>query len=941
MAEEEKKDPIIFDEQGILLSNIIDLTKGRSKKGIRNTNSASMPDQAAAAYKNFLSPSSERGLPNVCLIDTETPSTFLNLLKGDPTKNDILLRLSTFELSSLVPVIRIFKVFYDLEIDQELILEFPFDTTANDIDSIFQTSTGRGSGVGITSIDWKQNPKNEANLSTYKVNLNLHLQNIEEFFKKRYSTTINNKIFSIAIEDLLYQRKEFRKKTNEGSAVYDPDKYVIKMIVGWQISEAGLESIKDNSDRSKEETDLLLDALREQKDVLYLTFISHQIEFNEDGSVDLQINYFGRADTNIADIEKSNVFSLGSSYEAQVQNLKSQIQALERETSSIKEQVDKQDSKETELFDPSTWNKAFRTDTDNENKLENQNKTLEVLREDLKNLQLSAKKTKFNRLITRMLQRKYIHLFSYNNEIVELTSKLKGKFNLQSVTNVKDIEEYNKEKNALDARIKQEEKSQATGGKDNILQIRSADQYTISVQTRDALKELDPGVANGELPFVYQPSSGTGFLDKIYDWLVEDDVTTAHNDLYNIITQGDFEKSDGNGRTNFSFFYLSSLIDVLIEPIMNNNYNCPNFINKKTRVILGPMTLVDYGSLVSDGRTYKIFDSVEAEKADQPTYVKVFKGETVSINVGDIPISLKDFALWFNEYYVNKDKEQVAFNEFVSSLINDLVITSINNQVYPYAPKQKAKFSIDCFTSVIGPKNESIFINNIKQYRFGSTTTINPSAGGFRIDQRALESLKTKGRDMERDHDPNSDDYLPNKDYIVIYCINEAPYERIGDYFEDKKDGILHLYAGDSKGTIRSLKFSRVDNPNRRAENILAATGEGAGVSKVIREKYNVNIEMFGNTAIQAGTYVFLRPTFSGASNKDGNSVQNTEKILRELGLGGYYMVTEVQSNIDIGDFRTTIRGTWSAFGDGTMNDGEREYADLPPNTQATKGQVL
>ncbi len=941
MAEDKKTEPYIFDEQGILLSNIIDLTNGRSEKGISDSFGPTDPQQAVSTYKKYLSLTNEPGLSNVCLIDTKNPSTFLNILKGDSKRNDILLKLSTFELSSLVPVIRVFKVFYDSITDNEIVLELPFETTAKGIDTIFETSMGRGSGAGITSVEWKQNPKNEANLSTFKVNLNLHLQNVEEFFKTKNSITLSDgKEYNVQLQDLLYQRKEWRKENNEGSAVYDPDKYVLKMVVGWQADDSILERIKEHSNRNPEETQLLIDALRDQKEVFYLTFVSHTIEFNEDGSLDLQINYFARSDMNMDNINKSNIMNLGTAYESLISNIKKEIDLVKKQNTEFTQQVDK-DKLQREKEDKESFLPSFNFESESESSLKANNEKLKELEEKLKEVEGNAKRRKFNNITTRMLERGHIHLFSYDVELVKLISNLKGKFNLSSVTDIKNVREYIS--STIEAKSRHEselrKKSIATGGRGNISNIGELDKTTLSHELKEkmaasALKAENPTESDNlnqikaDIRLAAEQASGED----------PDDIIKSNNELYELLLEGKTAKNalvERHGRKHFAFFYLSSLIDAVLEPIMNTNKFAPNFINKKTRVILGPMTIIDYGSLVSDGRTYKIFDSIEAEREDKPTYVKVFTGKPIIINIGDIPISLKDFANWFNENYINKNKEQVTFNEFISDLVNNLIITSINSQAYPFAPRQKAKFAIDSFTSIAGLKNESVFVNNLLQYKRYKKQKMNPGAGGFRVAQEKLESLKTKSKDIDKDQDPSADFYLPNKDYIVVYCINDSPYERVGDYEVDKKDGILHLYANESRGTLRNIKFSRVDNANRRADNILAESGTGRGVSKIIREKYNVSIEMFGNTCIQAGTYIFLKPTYSSQSG-----VNNTEKLLRDLGLGGYYMVTEVSNNIEIGDFRTSIRGTWSAFADGNMNDGEREYSSPPPGIEPSKGVV-
>jgi len=265
---ETSAEPKVLDEQGILLFNLIELTKGRTKKGIKHTNFNK--DPASMQNLGSIINNTNGGdalLPSICLIDTEDPSSFMNLLKADPERNDILLRMSTFELSSLVPVIRLFKIFVN-PAGEEIILELPFDTKAAGIESIFQNSTGRGTGAGVTSFQWKQNPKNEAASSTYKVNLNLYLQNVQEFYKTRNTTMFNDTILDFSIQDLLYQRKDWRIQTNEGTSTYNPDSYIIKAIVGWEISDGGIQSLRDNGSK-REDIELFLKAIKSQKEVLY------------------------------------------------------------------------------------------------------------------------------------------------------------------------------------------------------------------------------------------------------------------------------------------------------------------------------------------------------------------------------------------------------------------------------------------------------------------------------------------------------------------------------------------------------------------------------------------------------------------------------------------------------------------------------------------------
>ena len=907
----------------------------------------------------------------------------MNLLKTNPKTSDLLLRMSTFELSSLVPTIRLSKIFHNPATKEETILELPFETTAWTVENIYETGAGRGAGYGITSVEWKQNPKNEAAVSTYKVAINMHLQSIEEFFIRRAQTTVSDgTILTLAIEDLLYQRKQWRLASNEGPAVYNPDYYTIKLVVGWEISESGLQSIRDVSNRK--DMDDFIAALKDQKEVLYLTFVSHNIEFNEDGSIELQMNYFGRADSNSSNLEKSNVLTMGRSFEQDIDSINKEIRALEKEKQAATEKMTAQENLSDWTDSLARFGKVIggailggavaapigiagavaggyaayeKTKSPEEVVIGENEEKIKELQEKLTNLQRTSKLTKYNYLLTRMWQKKHVHLFVYDTKVIELLANLKGIPSLAKATDLRNFNDLMNAKAAI-AQREQEVENERAKNDQAILGYRASttpgtvstnSTSDVTVAGREAIREAtgtqteaDAGANPSVSPVMSNQVTNAVGAQAAFgaNASVNEEVAKSNEELYELIENGDLISSAPlpKGKKQFAFFYFSSLVDALLEPIFNENKKNPNFINKKLRVILGPMTIVDYGSLQDNGKTYRIFETIEGSEEKEEKYVKVFEGTPKTINVGDVPISVREFQRWFNEHIVNKNITQMTFNEFISLLVNDLILASITNQVYTYAPKQKARFAISNFTSIAGDKNENAFASNIQKYKWdsGVAKTLKPNAGGFRIDQTALTSLKTNGKDIERDHDMTSDSYLPSKDYCVVYCINDAPYDRIGDYNRDKEDGILHFYAGDSRGTIRSLKFSRVDNPNRRAENILAGTSEGRGVSKIIREKYNVTIEVFGNTNIQAGNYIFVSPTYAGFQ-----TVEIVEKKLRDIGLGGYYLVTEVNSNIESGDFRTTIKAVWAAFGDGTINDGDKQYAPPAPNAQIKEGILV
>ena len=125
---------------------------------------------------------------------------------------------------------------------------------------------------------------------------------------------------------------------------------------------------------------------------------------------------------------------------------------------------------------------------------------------------------------------------------------------------------------------------------------------------------------------------------------------------------------------------------------------------------------------------------------------------------------------------------------------------------------------------------------------------------------------------------------------------------------------------------VKNISFSREDQPYLRESNIKRAVDDGSvGVGKILREKYNAAISLFGNTLYYPGQKVYVNPSVQTL----GKST-NVDSKIRELGFGGYYDIVKVSSVIEPGVFETKLETKWQCFGDGKFNDGE-PVEDLKP----------
>ena len=125
--------------------------------------------------------------------------------------------------------------------------------------------------------------------------------------------------------------------------------------------------------------------------------------------------------------------------------------------------------------------------------------------------------------------------------------------------------------------------------------------------------------------------------------------------------------------------------------------------------------------------------------------------------------------------------------------------------------------------------------------------------------------------------------------------------------------GTYHFRIGSDSGLVKKVKFKKSDQPYAREARMTNA-GELDGDS--LREKYDADVELFGNAIFKPGMHVYIDPTTVGAGEPD-----RIMTIAHRMGLGGYFLVTNVKSSIESGKFQTDVKCIWTASGTGNVPD--------------------
>lgn len=377
------------------------------------------------------------------------------------------------------------------------------------------------------------------------------------------------------------------------------------------------------------------------------------------------------------------------------------------------------------------------------------------------------------------------------------------------------------------------------------------------------------------------------------------------------------ERRQEDGKYRILFFYLGDLIEISLKRLFNpKNNESADFLNKELRVMLGPVTFYDYGTLEDSGNVVKI-KSQDGEK-----YKRYFTGKKTTVNIADIPISLSVFTNWFIKNIVEPGNLKYTFKQFVESIINELVFLALGQESLLPIPTQKVQLS---FKTVSLPKNK-------KREEIFKTST----RSGMSLNDGSYADNVQPGRyycnASDFENAPLIADYLSNKDganeplenYLIIYGSSEKSWRLRQNSTKDQESGIYSIIYGEEKGLVKKIAFKKMDVPEYNAALIHKAYVENEGQNTLLRGIYEANVEMFGNTLYELGSIIYIHPHFPGFSFNNFSSIGNNKNAI-DLGIAGYYMVTGIDHEIDLTKYTTKLKLVWNSRGRGYVSIGDLE----------------
>lgn len=589
---------------------------------------------------------------NFTQITTGDSTTTINqLLLGQQDRGKKAARFFNFkneQLSGLVPQIRIFKVIQTN--DGEKQQEFYFNDFTT-VESIKSGTKERGTDVGIVSFNWEDLGTQPADTGVaFKATLTLYFQSIDGLFKDRGPN--RPKFSDLAVPPPARSARQNGEKAKvdlinieDSRKAHNPEEFKIKAVVGWAVPRDPNGVIYKNQDGIKD-----IDAIKQQRLSLLLNLYDHTIDFREDGSLQLTLEYMASIEGKM----KGSAFDL--LYIDDGDDLFNVISAKERNLRDAKAELRK-----------------IKLDADKAKKDPN-----------LKYYQYSAPKKYAAGLLSRTalirskkdLELKELEIEALRKELQELNKELRGEA-YQRLLNQLALKQKIYTYRVTDTQI---------GAWLN--SISRDDSVTPEERTSYRQQVLSEFTSIGSVPLAVPLADFNQSLIGASSKQRKDAFKKYEEKLSSNAVQPE---------TDVNFFFLGDLIEAAMQIIKDK----PKGFKSQLLKLVGNLEDTPFGKQEDDSTSLKmVLGQMPFYFYDNTNNVKV-----TSIPISYIPISTKVFSAWFVKNVIKPLRESYNIHDFIRDVITELVSASIAPLTYGKISQfQKSNLAI---SSIAYPKKGS------------------------------------------------------------------------------------------------------------------------------------------------------------------------------------------------------------------------------------------
>jgi len=274
------------------------------------------------------------------------------------------------------------------------------------------------------------------------------------------------------------------------------------------------------------------------------------------------------------------------------------------------------------------------------------------------------------------------------------------------------------------------------------------------------------------------------------------------------------------------------------------------------------------------------------------------KPKLITVNLGDIPISLDLLNQAFVDGVVKQKKSNMSLLKMVKLLLANIVQPTLNSRCRTDQTLRNRTTQLAA-TFYTGANNPATILGQHGRVQF--------SGNDFK--PLFMESASQSGPTTSSDR----------KDYLIISTHDGGASTYAAEEPEDVKMGIMHYGLARDRGLLKGCNFTKNDIPyGREIYMARAKDDQDTQNTSKLWNVYNADVTLFGNPNIKPYFMIYIDPSMPGMGflTKEGS----TSRVLK---IGGYYRVLKVSNSISTSSWETQIECIYetTAFLDGTPVD--------------------
>lgn len=785
----------------------------------------------------------------------------------------VLNKMSPALLSSLVPEIRLFKIFYSADAKQvDFNWEIPFTDFINpdDVSTILDGRRGTLGGVNISDFSYNFIGTNKAEAETaLTAKVTLKFASIDSLLQTIYIDEEGNILpneldskFSFRYSDLVNQESRFNK---DDPTQFNAKYYRIKAVVGLRADETTIKNIADKGEfigtdgsvqsfANKTNAELITKAVNSTRTVLHLYPVNHTLNFEEDGTISLQIEYRAAIESIFNDEAAGDLFLC-------TKNGKQIFTSLQE----LKKRKLQQQEELKELQDgPSADEEAYKT---KKQEFEEENTKTEE--------EIQGERASF---LADFLAEMF-----YDSANPQKTITLKKIKYDNSLVNDKGI------RRSLLKDLGATDDDEQETNRQVVAAIRNGSLFASS-QNKILVEYLDAAQHEAKKSNLKSKLKGKPPSE---------------------IDPKQLQELDMEDEEQITFFYLGDILQYFLSRCIENYISdasippqdIPKFIVGNIPLII-PIeignTIKADGSITSYGQIGQQFSSIPGEKFT-----------TFTVNLSRIPISYNYFLKWYVDTVLKTKRERYPIHVFMNDLTNLIQRATLN--VYGF--KESSLLN----TRTV---NMSVTVNGDLYNKInGGEQSYRPLFGIGSFEDGIINSaIVAQTRNL----------HVLYTNAIPLTNID------INNPLDNEDRGIYTFTIGKNIGLLKSLKFNKTDIPFAKEARMTQEGSLTRGVLRM-KYNASLNLfgtcvfrpgDVFVINPVFLSTGKFLKP-----AEKVGVSLETAVQrvLINELGLGGIYCVTKCGSSIAAGKSETTIECVFQAYGVGDLANGKAIAATAVP----------